>query len=452
MVRITLKPLSGGTFQLDAEPNDTIATLKSKINELKGHPVELQKIIFSGKILTDEKTIGECNIKEKDFLVVMVSKPKPAPAAPKAAPAAAAPASSSTTAPAATSTSETSTASPATAPTTSSTDEPVSTTTTASATSADAPAAGAGEQPSSGSAASFLSGSALEEAINNLVEMGGFEREQVQRAMRAAFNNPDRAYEYLVTGIPASAAQPAAAPAAGSGADAGAGAGPAAGAGGATPATPARPAGSTGTSAPGAPAAQRTGNLFEAAAAAAGSGGAGGAGAGAAGGGGLAAQLAAMRGAGGAGAGGIDPGQLSAAQQMLGNPAMMEQLQHILQQNPAAIQPLLQQIAQANPALAQAMENNPEEVMNRLQALMGPLLGQGGEGAEGLEDLLGGEGMPQTVELSEEDRANVEQMTGLGIPEQGALMAYLMCGRNIEMAIQYYFENPDEFNEEHFED
>lgn len=27
-----------------------------------------------GKVLVDEKTVGECNIKEKDFLVLMVSK------------------------------------------------------------------------------------------------------------------------------------------------------------------------------------------------------------------------------------------------------------------------------------------------------------------------------------------------------------------------------------------
>jgi UV excision repair protein RAD23 len=43
-----------------------------------------------------------------------------------------------------------------------------------------------------------LIGSALQTAIDNLVEMG-FEREQVQRAMRASFNNPERAVEYLTT-------------------------------------------------------------------------------------------------------------------------------------------------------------------------------------------------------------------------------------------------------------
>ena len=42
-------------------------------------------------------------------------------------------------------------------------------------------------------------GEEYEQAITNLMEMGGYDREEVVRAMNASFNNPSRAAEYLMS-------------------------------------------------------------------------------------------------------------------------------------------------------------------------------------------------------------------------------------------------------------
>lgn len=71
---ITVKTLQQKQFKVEAEPSDTVAQLKQKIEGINGAPVANQKLVYSGKILADDKTVEECNIKEKDFLVLMVSK------------------------------------------------------------------------------------------------------------------------------------------------------------------------------------------------------------------------------------------------------------------------------------------------------------------------------------------------------------------------------------------
>lgn len=72
---------------------------------------------------------------------------------------------------------------------------------------AAAPAPAVAGDPYSSAASELATGSALEEKIAQIMEMG-FPREEVVRALRAAFNNPDRAVEYLMTGIPEQLVQP----------------------------------------------------------------------------------------------------------------------------------------------------------------------------------------------------------------------------------------------------
>ncbi|GAC71356.1 small Nuclear ribonucleoprotein splicing factor [Moesziomyces antarcticus T-34] len=105
----------------------------------------------------------------------------------------------------------------------------------------------------------------------------------------------------------------------------------------------------------------------------------------------------------------------------------------LVQQNPAALQPLVQAIAQSNPQLAEAMNHDPQGVLSLLAG------GAGGAGEE-ME-------LPTLAELSDEDRAGVEQIVAMGIPEDKAIESFFMCGKNVEMAVQYYFENPQDFDD-----
>ncbi|KAI4519175.1 UV excision repair protein Rad23 [Schizophyllum commune Loenen D] len=380
-MKITVKTTQQKVFQIDVEGPETVGVLKQKISDAHGHPVASQKVIYSGKILPDDKTIESCGIKEKDFLVLMVSKPKPTPAP---APAAAAP---STSTPA---------AAPATTPA-QSTPAPAAPPAAAPAAQASTPAANA---PAFGDMSSFVTGNVLQETVNNMTEMG-FPREQVLRALRASFNNPDRAVEYLMNGIPAHLEAEAAGPARA-----------------AQPASAAQPAAGNAPAAA-APAAAPTSNapqnLFQLAqqqqqSQAAGAG----AGAGA----GL-----------GAGAGAAAPGLDLAALQS--NP-QIAQLRELVQQNPALVQPLVQQLAQSNPAIAQAIIQHPEAIMQ--------LLGVDGDDFDGDDDMNPPPGT-HVMHVTEEEQAAIQRLEAMGFPRQKVIEAYFACDKNEELAANYLFDN-----------
>ncbi|KAI9591914.1 XPC-binding domain-containing protein [Syncephalis fuscata] len=185
-MKLTFKTLQQEQFHLEVEPEATILSVKQKINEERGFGEATQKLIYSGKILADDKTVSSYGISENGFIVVMVTKPPSAAASTSKAPAA----SASTTAKA-----ETKVPASASTPSTSTPAASATTTETSSTEQAES------KLSSSSASEALVTGEHFEQAVQNMMEMG-FPRDQVMQAMRASFNNPDRAVEYLMTGIP----------------------------------------------------------------------------------------------------------------------------------------------------------------------------------------------------------------------------------------------------------
>ena len=349
-----------------------------------GAPVS--KVIHKGKVLEEGKPVSDYGVADADMFVVMVNKSKPkAPAsepAPDAVPKAVTP-----TAPAGA-------------------DAPAATPTQA----APAPAAStstAGAAPSYESSASTLvMGEDMEATVSQIMEMG-FERELVMKAMRAAFMNPDRAVEYLMTGIPE---QP------GGGAPQGAPAAPGGGAGG--------EGGEGGEG----------GDAVDPALMAA-----------------LQQQLLSGQGEGRDGGGGpLD--DLRNDPQFI----MLRSLVQVHPQGPQLLQPLLEQLGQQHPEILERIQSNQDEFVRlinepidpaQLQQAQQAMQAMGGGGMGDLASMMGGGGDggdgggTVQIHLTPEEGEALARLEALGFPRQVALEAYLACDKQEEMAANYLFEN-----------
>ncbi|KAE8666072.1 Ubiquitin receptor RAD23c [Hibiscus syriacus] len=200
-MKVFVKTLKGTHFDIEVKPEDSVADVKKNIETVQGadiYPASQQMLIHKGKVLKDDTTLDENSVAENSFIVIMLTK---APQASAAAPAAA-PAPAPVLAPA-----------PAPAPATVSS-TPLATSAVAALVSESAAVASnttASESDVYGQAASNLvAGNNLEGAIQQILDMGGgtWDRDTVVRALRAAYNNPERAVEYLYSGIPEQAEAP----------------------------------------------------------------------------------------------------------------------------------------------------------------------------------------------------------------------------------------------------
>ncbi|KAK2031827.1 UV excision repair protein Rad23 [Colletotrichum zoysiae] len=384
-MKVTFKDLKQQKFTLDVEPTDLVSAVKQKISGEKGWDPKDQKLIYSGKILKDDDTVESYKIEEKGFVVCMVNKPKapkPAPAAESSAPAVpATPAQPVAATPAAPPAPAAHAAAPAAAP---ATPTPAARTTGGDAGPADP---------------SMAMGAQRQEVIANMEAMG-FERAQIDAAMRAAFYNPDRAVEYLLNGIPDNVQEEQQQRQA------------------AAAAQPAQPSGGAPAAAAGADDDGNV-NLFDLAAQARGGGG-GGRGA-PAGGNTQAAAAAAAAAAAQGSFGNLD---------FLRNNAQFQQLRQVVQQQPQMLEPILQQLGAGNPQLAQLIANNPDQFLQLL-----------GEEVDDDVPLPPG---AQAIQVTEEERDAIERLCRLGFDRDAAIQAYFACDKNEELAANFLFDQPDD--------
>ncbi|XP_038572819.1 UV excision repair protein RAD23 homolog B-like isoform X2 [Micropterus salmoides] len=453
MLTITMKTLQQQTFKIEIDPELTVEALKEKIEADRGKdafPAAGQKLIYAGKILNDDTPLKDYKIDEKNFVVVMVTKPKPAPtpqAAPQQTPqpaAARAPSPASgpaqvpstlthavsapTPAPQSVPLSETPSPVPENTPpasiaATAALDSNTAPASASAATLASDPASAPEAAPASApsdlptpaaqpeekpredpenqpsatepvhsfasslvdelglleEAASILvTGPAYENLVSEIMSMG-YERDQVVAALRASYNNPDRAVEYLLMGIPAEASD-------------------------LPPQEPVR------HSAPSNPPTSATQQPQQ-------------------------PPAVSNRPVSGSQPPPALGGSVSTGNplEFLRNQPQFQQMRQIIQQNPALLPALLQQLGRDNPQLLQQITQHQERFVQMLNEPRGG--DTGGDGAEA-------QGTPQTnyIQVTPQEKEAIERLKALGFPEGLVIQAYFACEKNENLAANFLLQ------------
>ncbi|KAJ0007402.1 hypothetical protein Pint_30436 [Pistacia integerrima] len=373
-MKLTVKTLKGSHFEIKVQPSDTVMAVKKNIEDVQGkdnYPCGQQLLIHNGKVLKDETTLADNKVSEDGFLVVMLSKSKTSGSAgaSSAQPASTTP---STTAPSSNSTPAPETSAQAPAPKT--------TTSASNATTADANTDTYGQ-----AASTLVAGNDLEQTIQEIMDMGGgtWDKETVTRALQAAYNNPERAVDYLYSGIPETAevAVPVAR-------------------------FPASQASETGAAevppVSGAPNSSPL-NMF---------------------------PQETLSGAAAGGLGSLD---------FLRNNQQFQALRSMVQSNPQILQPMLQELGKQNPQLLRLIQEHQAEF---LQLINEPIDGSEGDIFDQPE-----QDMPHAINVTPAEQEAIQRLEAMGFDRALVIEAFLACDRNEELAANYLLENAGDFED-----
>uniref|UniRef100_A0A2P2KD67 Ubiquitin receptor RAD23 n=1 Tax=Rhizophora mucronata TaxID=61149 RepID=A0A2P2KD67_RHIMU len=236
-------------------------------------------------------------------------------------------------------------------------------------------------------ASNLVAGSNLEQTIQQIMDIGGgiWDKEKVTHALRAAYNNPERAVDYLYSGIPETANIPAhVAPLPTSQATE-------------TGAPPVAPASGAPNSSPL--------NMFPQ------------------------ETLSSTAGDGG--------GPRSLA--FLRGNQQFQALRSMVQANPQILQPMLQELGKQNPQLLRMIQEHHAEF---LQLINEPLEGSEGDIFDQPE-----EDMPHAVNVTPAEQEAIARLEAMGFDRALVIEAFLACDRNEELAANYLLENAGDFED-----
>ncbi|KAL2522272.1 Ubiquitin receptor RAD23c [Forsythia ovata] len=363
-MKIFVKTLKGTHFEIEVKPDDTVADVKKNIEMVQGsdvYPASQQMLIHQGKVLKDETTLEENKVAEKSFIVIMLSKNKTSSSG-----ASASAASLSTNQP----------ASNTPPPAQSITASPIPASTLAPSVT----------DVYDQAASHLVAGSNLETTVQQIIDMGGgsWDRGTVVRALRAAYNNPERAVEYLYSGIPEQAeVPPVAQPPAGG--------------------QPVNP--STQATEPAVPSSGPNANPLD-----------------------LFPQ----------GIPNVGSNASSGNLDFLRNSQQFQALRAMVQANPQILQPMLQELGKQNPQLVRLIQEHQADFLRLINE---PVEGEGNI----LGQLA--EAMPQTVTVTPEEREAIERLEAMGFDRALVLEVYFACNKNEELAANYLLDHMHEFDE-----